>query len=165
MLLSEQGVAECQTCRNVIFTHKRQNFLWVMLTKPDTSSAPNTVCWSAIYRTDIAPFVKVFPMFTKKRQKNTVKLIKLKKSRKMIVCFILLYFCHITSHHFPILNYQIPVKGAILICYIIPQAENKVKRQADYFSSSLTISRKAFEPLLKIFRLFHTRLYCTSSLG
>ena len=97
MFFFQQRIAECQPCRDIVFPHKCKHLLRGVISVSDTSSAPDAVCGSTIYRTYIAPFVKIFPVVTKEGKKYAIQLKKFKQSRKMKVCRT---FTHILCHTF-----------------------------------------------------------------
>ena len=58
-----------------------------------------------INRTNLTPVVKIFPVFIKQRQKYAVEFIKLKQTRKMIICLApVKFFIHIVLYP-PIIIY------------------------------------------------------------
>ena len=72
MFLPEQGVTEGQPGRNTVFLHQCQNFPGVIVSKPQTPSAPDAVRRCAVDGADVAPAVEILPVFPEKRQKGTI---------------------------------------------------------------------------------------------
>ena len=78
-----------------------------MVSERGPASSPDTICRCAINRAYLTPIVKVLPMLTKQWQKHTVKLIKLKQTGKVEVCFAFWIFSQIVtplSYSISILN-------------------------------------------------------------
>ena len=74
---AEQGVTEGQSGGNVVFPRQCQNFLWVIVSKPDTTSTPDAVRRCAVDGTDVAPVIEIFPVFPEKGQEGTIQFVKL----------------------------------------------------------------------------------------
>ena len=95
VLLPKQGITESQTGGNAVFLHQRQHFLWVIVSKTHTPSAPDAVRRCAVDGADVAPVVEIFPVLPEKRQKDAVELIKLEQAGKMVMRYNFLYVAHV----------------------------------------------------------------------
>ena len=80
MFLPKQGIAEGQPGGNAVFLHQRQHFLWVIVSKPDATSAPDAVRRCAVNGADVAPIVEILLVLPEKGQKGTVELIELEQA-------------------------------------------------------------------------------------
>ena len=85
MLLPQEGIAEREPRRNAVFAQQREHLARIIVPVPGASAVPEAVRRRAVDRADVAPVVKPFPVLIKQRQKHTVKFVKLKKSRQMVV--------------------------------------------------------------------------------
>lgn len=72
VFLLQQGIAEGQSGRNTVFLHQCQNFLGIIVSKPDATSAPDAVCWCAIDGANVTPTVKILPVLPEKGQKGAI---------------------------------------------------------------------------------------------
>ena len=72
VFLLKQGITEGQAGRNTVFLRQCQNIPWVIVPKPHTASAPDTVRRRAVDGADVTPIVEIFPVFPKKGQEDAV---------------------------------------------------------------------------------------------
>ena len=94
VLFPEQRIAEGEPGRYAIFLHQCKHPVRLCIAKASAAPAPDAVGRCTVDRTDLAPVVKIFPVFTEQRQKHTVQFIKFKQSRKMIICRAAFVLCH-----------------------------------------------------------------------
>ena len=78
MFHAQQRIAEGEACGNRILPRQFRHVLRPVLSEADAAPAPEAVCRRAIEGTDLAPLVKILPVFPKQRQKHPVQLIELK---------------------------------------------------------------------------------------
>ena len=68
----EQGIAECEPGRDAVFLGQSQNFGGGVLPGLHAAPAPDAIRRSAVDGADVAPVVKIFPMFPEQWQKYPV---------------------------------------------------------------------------------------------
>ena len=72
MLPPKKRIAERQSRADPVFLKQRQHLAHIDVRRLDASAAPKAARRRTVDRTDAAPFVKILPMFEKKRQKHAV---------------------------------------------------------------------------------------------